>query len=101
MDPVCVGDAETARLKALAQKCLHEISSSLTMHDFRIVAGPTRTNLIFDVVTPYDFAIPGRELTALIQEKLRQENPGYSAVIEVDKAMAVSKPRCLPLQEAS
>ena len=87
MDPVCVGDQETARLKTVAQKCLREISPALTLHDFRIVAGPTHTNLIFDTVTPYDFAMSDKELVELIKAKLQSENPNYFAVIEVDKQM--------------
>ncbi len=87
MDPVCVGDQETARLKTVAQKCLREISPALTLHDFRIVAGPTHTNLIFDAVTPYDFAMSDKELVELIKAKLQSENPNYFAVIEVDKQM--------------
>ena len=87
MDPVCVGDEETARLKALAQSCLREISPSLTLHDFRIVTGPTHTNLIFDTVAPYDFPMSDKELTNLIKEKLQAQDPRYFAVIEIDKQM--------------
>ena len=87
MDPVCAGDEETNRLKALVKGYLKEISETLTMHDFRIVAGPTHTNLIFDVVTPYDFSLSDDELVKLIQEKIRKDNPNYFAVIEVDKQM--------------
>ena len=96
MDPVCVGDEETARFKILAENCLQEISEELslrgnrrklTLHDFRIVAGPSHTNLIFDVVSPYDCPISDRELTSRIQERIRQNNPDCSVVIEVDKQM--------------
>lgn len=87
MDPVCAGDEETNRLKALVKGYLKEISETLTMHDFRIVAGPTHTNLIFDVVTPYNFSLSDDELVKLIQEKIRKDNPNYFAVIEVDKQM--------------
>ena len=87
MDPVCVGDEETARLKAIAQNCIHEISPDLTLHDFRIVTGPTHTNLIFDTVTPYDFPLSDRELVSLIKEKLQAVDPKFFAVIEVDKQM--------------
>ena len=75
MDPVCVGDEETVRLKALVKEYLKEISGTLTMHDFRIVAGPTHTNLIFDVVTPYGFSLSDAELVALIQESIQKDNP--------------------------
>lgn len=88
MDPVQVGDEETDRLKAMVKDIIAQIDSSLTIHDFRIVTGPTHTNLIFDVVTPFDFRLTDPELTALIQEKVKQENPSYFTVIQVDKRMS-------------
>ncbi|MGN0400985.1 MAG: cation diffusion facilitator family transporter [Acetatifactor sp.] len=87
MDPVQVGDEKTDRLKALVKEILAQIDASLTIHDFRIVTGPTHTNLIFDVVTPYDFRLTDSELTTLIQQKVRQTNPNYYTVIQVDKKM--------------
>ena len=85
MDPVCVNDQETNRLKSLVLGYLEEISPRLTMHDFRIVAGPTHTNLIFDVAAPYDFPLQDSELIQAINQRIQQENPGFCAVIEVDK----------------
>lgn len=85
MDPVQVGDKETERLKGIVKECLGEIDASLTMHDFRIVSGPTHTNLIFDVVTPYDFSMSDNELISEITGKIQQDNPNYYTVIEVDK----------------
>ncbi len=85
MDPVQMGDEETARLKTLVSSYLAEIDTSLTMHDFRIVTGPTHTNLIFDVVTPYQFPMSDNELIAKITERIQRDNPNYFAVIEVDK----------------
>lgn len=88
MDPVQVGDAETDRLRGLTAQCLQAIDPTLSMHDFRIVSGPTHTNLIFDVVTPYDYAMSDKELTGLIQQKLQEKNPNYFTVIDVDKKMS-------------
>lgn len=87
MDPVCVGDKETMRLKELVKGYLNEIDERITMHDFRIVTGPTHTNLIFDVVVPYDFSMTDDELIAAISERVRRDNPNYFVVIEVDQAM--------------
>lgn len=87
MDPVCVGDEETLRLKELVKGCLEEIDGTITMHDFRIVTGPTHTNLIFDVVVPYGFPMENDELTDAISQRVRRENPTYYTVIEVDQAM--------------
>ena len=77
MDPVRINDPETNRLA--------EISSALTLHDFRIVTGPTHTNIIFDVVVPFDFKLSDKALTEKISARIREENPNYFAVIEVDK----------------
>lgn len=85
MDPVQVGDPETDRLKGIVKECIAEIDPSLTIHDFRIVTGPTHTNLIFDVVTPYNFPMSDNELTAEITRRIQKENPSYYPVIEVDK----------------
>ena len=87
MDPVCTGDEQTMRLKALVTGYLTEISSAVSMHDFRIVAGPTHTNLIFDVAVPYDFPLPDNELSEKIKARIRQDNPSYFAVIDIDKQM--------------
>ncbi len=87
MDPVCVGDEETDRLKLLVNGYIQEISPDLSMHDFRIVTGPTHTNLIFDVVTPYNFKYSDRELVTMIEKRVQQDNPNYYTVIEVDKMM--------------
>lgn len=87
MDPVCTGDQETSRLKDLVKGYLSEIDASLTMHDFRIVVGPTHTNLIFDVVTPYDFPLSDEELSDRIKERIQRDNPNYFVVIDVDKQM--------------
>ena len=87
MDPICVGDEETARLRGLVKDYLQEIDGSLTMHDFRIVTGPTHTNLIFDVVTPYSFPMSDRELSERIKRRIQKDNPNYFGVIDVDKQM--------------
>lgn len=85
MDPVCVGDAETNRLKSLVCSYLKEMDERLTLHDFRIVQGPTHTNIIFDIVVPYSFPISDRELMNNVTKRIQADNPNYFTVIEVDK----------------
>ncbi|MCM1101681.1 MAG: cation diffusion facilitator family transporter [Clostridium sp.] len=85
MDPVCVNDPETDRLHDLVLHVLSEIDPDITMHDFRIVKGPTHTNLIFDVVVPFDYRLSDNALTEIISYKLKSLDSGYYAVIDVDK----------------
>lgn len=85
MDPVCAGDPETDRLRSLVSEVLAGIDPCIGMHDFRIVKGPTHTNLIFDVVAPYDYKLSDSALTEIIIYKLKSQNPEFCPVIEVDK----------------
>lgn len=85
MDPVCVGDEETARLKNLTTGYLKEIDPSLTLHDFRIVQGPTHTNIIFDIVVPYRFPMSDEDIKDAVTRRIQVDYPNYFTVIEVDK----------------
>ena len=85
MDPIRTDDPETNHLKELTLSYLHQLSPVLTLHDFRIVTGPTHTNIIFDVVTPFDFPMSDKALVEKISQMIQEENPNYYAVIEVDK----------------
>ena len=85
LDPICTDDPETNRLKELTTSYLHQLSPELSLHDFRIVTGPTHTNIIFDVVTPFDFPLSDKELISRISDMIRAENPTYYTVIEIDK----------------
>jgi len=85
MDPISMNDEETNTLKTLVKSYLKQIDSDLTMHDFRIVKGPTHTNVIFDVVAPYRFRMTDSELVKEITARIQADNPTYFAVIDVDK----------------
>lgn len=85
MDPVQANDQTTIQLKELTVNYLKAIDERLTLHDFRIVQGPTHTNIIFDVVVPYHFPMSDKQLIEDISERLKEENPNYYTVIEVDK----------------
>lgn len=85
MDPICLHDELTNELKQIVSKILLDLDPILTMHDFRIVTGPTHTNLIFDVVTPYDYCYSDEELNKLICAKIHDYNENYHAVIDIDK----------------
>ena len=86
MDPVATKDERVKALKTQCVGIIKEIGNSLTLHDFRVVLGESHTNLIFDVVIPYEFALSDVETTKLIQEKVwDQIGKNYFTVIQVDK----------------
>ena len=79
-----VNDAHINRLRDLTESAVREIDPALSIHDFRVVEGPTHSNLIFDVMAPPDFRHSDRELTNLIGEKLSKIDERYFCVITVD-----------------
>ncbi len=84
MDPICTNDAETLTMKECVKKILLNIDSRLSLHDFRIVAGPTHTNLIFDIVVPYKFEYSDAQIVERIQKEVGDIDGRYYAVIDVD-----------------
>lgn len=86
MDPILVGDEMTDRLKEVTAAILSGISGELSFHDFRIVTGPTHTNLIFDIVLPFDFELTEYELKDRFDALLNQEHPECFTVITFDRS---------------
>lgn len=84
MDPVLVDDERTDSLKALVIGIVGEIDDKITLHDFRVVDGPTHTNLIFDLVVPRKFEMSENDLILTVDEKIKENNETYFAVITID-----------------
>ncbi len=87
MDPIQIDDPQTQILSQAVHGYITSIDNRLSMHDFRIVTGPTHTNLIFDVVTPYHFQMSDRELVDKISAIVKEHHPNHFCVIDVDKQM--------------
>ena len=85
MDPVMNDDEETQELKKQVTCCLHELDKSLHLHDFRIVKGPTHTNIIFDILVPFKFQLSDAEISRFMEEKIHSISASYYAVINIDK----------------
>lgn len=86
MDPVSTKDEYTLELKQMVTMCVKEIDPVLSIHDFRVVKGPTHTNLIFDMVVPFDFPLSDADVADKVQNQIWKQNSSCFAVIEIDKA---------------
>lgn len=86
MDPVLVGDEKTDRLKELVCKIVADIDCECSVHDFRIVAGHTHTNLIFDVLIPQDCKVDSLNLKNQIKERVKEASPDYRVVCQIEKS---------------
>ena len=86
LDPVVINDEKTNKLRQEVENIISQISPHISMHDFRVVWGPSHCNLIFDVVVPYDYDSGEEELIQLITEKIAQLNENYRPVITIDRS---------------
>ena len=84
MDPV-VMDERTLALRAQVEGLVHAIGPELSIHDFRITAGPLHTNLIFDLLIPYDFPLPAGVVRACLTQEIKALSPRYFPVIQIDR----------------
>lgn len=86
MDPIVTDDPETQRLRMAVAEKVKTIDPQLTIHDFRIVPGPTHTNLIFDTVVPYGVKLDRVQVQKRIGELVRELGEQYFAVVQIDNS---------------
>lgn len=85
MDPVCNEDERTLEIKEKVAEIIRGMEGDIHFHDFRIVSGPTHTNIIFDVVVPYDYVKKDDEVADYLKDEIQKLDSTYFAVIQVDK----------------
>ena len=84
MDPILTDDALTNDLRRQVAALVKGIDSAATIHDFRVVSGPTHTNLIFDTLRPFDRKTSNQEIAAQIRAAVRALPGNYYAVVKVE-----------------
>ena len=83
MDPV-VRDERTQALRDQVTAIAKGIDPRLSIHDFRITAGPIHTNILFDVVVPYGFRLSDSQVRAGLYTGVKELSDRYFPVIQVD-----------------
>ena len=86
MDPILVNDPLTDSLHSRIESILKTLDPSVKLHDFRVVPGPTHTNIIFDVLLPFEFKMSDEEVVHYLQKRIHDIDDSYYGVIQVDKA---------------
>lgn len=86
MDPVVINDERINELRKMTQDAVERIDERLSIHDFRVVEGPSHTNLIFDVLLPSDMKCSDREICQKIEDEISKIDERFFCVITVDHA---------------
>lgn len=85
MDPIITDDAVTLEVKEKIAALVKCIDHKITIHDFRMVTGPTHTNIIFDVVLPFDIKKSEDELREDIETIVKTIDKSYFSVVNIDR----------------
>ena len=85
-DPIVTDDAELNHMRKLVQQRIQALDPRLSIHDFRMVRGASHTNLIFDMIIPYEMESRKAELKRQVDEAVCQESNRYFTVITFDEA---------------
>ena len=86
MDPVKTDDPLITKMKKIIADALLPLDGVDNIHDFRIVPGPTHTNIIFDVVLVADCSLSEKEITGIAAEAARSVDNDFYVVITFDHA---------------
>lgn len=86
-DPIDVNDVELKRLKSKVSCILNSIDERLSLHDFRSVPGDSHTNLIFDVVLPFDVKVSEEEIRRRVCSEVSKDMPRHNCVIKFDHSL--------------
>lgn len=85
MDPISVNDEKIASMRLQLVLYATELDPDISIHDLRIVEGPTHTNVIFDVVLPYHVKMSPEELKDLLTSFICSTWDNHRAVITIDR----------------
>lgn len=87
LDPIVVGDPEVDEMREKVYAIVASAGESFTAHDFRMVKGVKRTNLIFEVAIPFEEKRSEAEIKELIVSKIAELGENYFPVIHVEKQL--------------
>jgi cation diffusion facilitator family transporter len=90
-DPIDTDNPETLRLKNALHQIIENISNEISIHDFRVVHGNTHTNLIFDLLLPFQVEIPEEEICKTIRFEILKQFPQHFCIIQIDRNFCETK----------
>ena len=85
MDPINTRDPRLNEIKGAVLGVLTQFNENLKAHDFRIVPGPTHTNVVFDIAVPADCKTDADVLKLAASTAVTAQNPQYRCVIRIDR----------------
>jgi cation diffusion facilitator family transporter len=86
MDPIVTNDETVNELRNFTADTVKEVCPEASIHDFRTVIGQTHTNLIFDIVLPFDAKETPEAIVENVKKTVNEKRDYCYCVITVDRA---------------
>lgn len=87
LDPIVTDDEEVNALREKTQGFVREIDERFSIHDFRMVHGERRTNVLFDVAIPYGCEICHADVKERLEKNIAAVNEKYCCIITIEHTM--------------
>ncbi|MBQ8503772.1 MAG: cation transporter [Clostridia bacterium] len=85
MDPIVVDDEQVNHYKEITEKIIKGYNPDYGFHDFKMVKGPSHTNLIFDLVVPLpEKKKPSSEILSEIEKCFKAYDSTINLVVRVE-----------------
>lgn len=85
LDPLVLGDETVNKYKQMTHEIIKGYNAEYTFHDFRVVEGPTHTNLLFDIVIPAEKShVPSGVVLKDIQKLFKEKDSTINIVARVE-----------------
>ncbi|MBP3437247.1 MAG: cation transporter [Clostridia bacterium] len=85
MDPIVIGDKSVDDLKEKISLMVSAIHPSITIHDFRLVQGPTHSNLLFDIAVPFEVKDSNEDILSRVERELLALDKTYRVKAKIDR----------------
>lgn len=85
LDPIVTDDERVTELRSRVNQIAKKLGEDVRIHDFRMVVGPTHTNLIFDVEIPFENKQSDKEIVSFLESEIKLLDHTYFAVVNVDR----------------
>ena len=87
MDPIETKDQDVIKVRKKVEDIVTQADPDASIHDFRMVSGEHRINLIFDMVLPHGYDKEEENtLQRLVTEKIHRVDERYQCVITMEKS---------------
>lgn len=87
LDPIVTNDNIVNDLRAKVESYVTTLNGQLSIHDFRMVHGEKRTNVLFDVAVPYDCPIVKADVQTKLQDYVSSVDEKYCCIITIENTI--------------